>query len=250
MVTTELINYIKEQISLGQTSESIKIILLNQGWNETDIIQALIQINTNTINNNIQPQTFNQKINGKESKVKYILYFFVGLILSFLGLIVGSIWIMVKEKENKMRKFIPVLLGVIISVVFWFIIAGGIQLNNDVTKTTESSNNQSPEVHEIQSDLSTLSPNLTYQVTYGEYNPPFTIGNTTISTYITVKIISEKTITNTEITEAGKQVCTTLDRLQKDVSQVQVETVQTKLMIFSSTKGVGGTCEEWNSGKI
>lgn len=57
MVTAELLNYIKGQISQGQTSEAIKVVLLNQGWSEADISQAFIQAGTNQPNQNTQQST-------------------------------------------------------------------------------------------------------------------------------------------------------------------------------------------------
>lgn len=50
MITPELINYIKDQIFRGQSFETIKTVLLNQGWNEVDISQAISQVGTNLPN--------------------------------------------------------------------------------------------------------------------------------------------------------------------------------------------------------
>ena len=75
----------------------------------------------------------NQNVTEKESKLKYVAYFLLGLVLSILGLLVGIILIVVKEKQAKMRKLIPLLLGVVMSVVVWFVIAGGITFEGTTT---------------------------------------------------------------------------------------------------------------------
>lgn len=44
MVTAELINYLKGQITSGQTPEAIRTTLIGQGWGEPDIAEAFSQI--------------------------------------------------------------------------------------------------------------------------------------------------------------------------------------------------------------
>ncbi|MBI4100802.1 hypothetical protein HY439_03650 [Candidatus Microgenomates bacterium] len=195
--------------------------------------------------------TSNITTEEKESKVKYLVYFLLGLILSVLGLLIGIILIMVKEKQAKMRKLIFLLIGVTLSIVVWFVIAGGIRFEGTTTTSTiNTSQPRSLEEKELVSDLTKLYPSLIFQVAYGEHKPPLTIGNTTISTFVKVEISSDNNISPEIISETGKQVCATLNKLQKSASQVEVATVSKKSVISQSLSGIGGTCEEYNSGEI
>lgn len=193
----------------------------------------------------------NQTTGKKKSKLKYLAYFLLGLVLSVLGLLIGVIWIIVKEEQAKMRKVIALLLGVTLSVVVWFVIAGGITFEGTtMTSTINTSQPRSIEEKEIISDLTKLYPNQNFQVAYGEHKPPLTIGNTTISTFVKVEISSDSDTSPEMISETGKQVCATMDRLQVSVSQVEVATVNKKSVISQSLSGIGGTCEEYSTGEI
>lgn len=183
-----------------------------------------------------------QKAGGIGPKLKYVIYFFLGLVLSILGLLVGIVWIFAKEKQTKIRFLIALLLGVTLSVVFWFIVSGGITIGNGTTLTKGATQQGNIEERMILADLSRLYPNLSFKVLIGEHNPPLTFGNTTISTFVTIGLSSSGAITLEQIDKVGKQVCATLERLELSVSQVQVEA--------ASSRGMGGTCKEWESGEV
>ena len=187
----------------------------------------------------------------KDSKLKYVGYFLLGLFLSVLGLLIGIILIFAKEKQNRMRKLIPLLLGLVASIIVAFILVGGVSFEGTTTTSTiNPSQPRTAEEQELVSDLTKLYPNLTFQVAYGEHKPPLTIGNTTISTFVKVEVSSDTTITPEMVSETGKQVCTTLTRLHKSVSQVEVATVNKKSAVSQSLSGIGGTCDEYNSGEM
>lgn len=265
---------IKEWLLLGETDDQIKEKLASYGFVDVVINNLLNEVRPTTnsnptnpnptlasseaplINSEVLPQPSEALIqtstnipqdNKSESKLKYVFYFIVGFIIPLLGLLIGSLVVIVKEKQNKGRKFIVLLLASIFSLFFWSIVLGSVQLGGPTSKTLSQ---KTPETNEIQSDLLNAIPELNYDVTFGEHNPPLTFGNTTISTFVTVKITSNNTVAPAEITSVGKQVCSTLTKLQKEVSQVQVEIVQGNSSLVKSTQGMGGSCEEWNSGKI
>lgn len=96
MVTDELINYIRGQISQGQSSESIKTTLLSQKWSDTDINEAFSQLGINQSpklpQNRIQTtsstvtETTKEKLGTKSLIVILLLVFLypVGLIGMYL----------------------------------------------------------------------------------------------------------------------------------------------------------------------
>jgi hypothetical protein len=265
---------IKEWLLLGETDDQIKgkladygfvDIVINNLLNEARPITNSSSINSSPtvasvevplVTSEVLPQSTEvlsqtptniSQDNKSESKLKYVIYFLVGFIIPLLGLLIGSLVVIIREKQNKGTKFIVLLLASIFSLFFWNIVLGGVQLGGPTSKTLSQ---KTAETSEIQLDLSTSIPELNYDVTSGENIPPLTFGNTIISTFITVRITSNNTVTPAEITSVGKQVCSTLTKLQKEVSQVQVEIVQSKSSLVKSIQGMGGTCEEWNSGKI
>jgi len=198
-----------------------------------------------------QASTGGETSDRKESKLKYVAYFLLGLFLSILGFLIGTILILAKEKQNRLRKLIPLLLGVVMSIVVAFILVGGVTFEGTTTTSTIYNNQpQSIEEKEMVADLLKLYPNSSFKILYGEHKPPLTIGDTTISTFVTVELSSDENVTPVQIAEVGKQVCTTLSRLQLSVSSVEVQNVSKKSVISSSSRGIGGTCEEYNLGKI
>ena len=103
---------------------------------------------------------------------------------------------------------------------------------------------------EIQSDLTSLPFDFSYNVYYGENTPPIEIGDNIIGSYIAIQVIGKEEITASNISEVGKQVCTTLQRLKKEVNQVQVETSVLGKDQESLVSGIGGTCIEWQEGEV
>lgn len=73
----------------------------------------------------VETSTPIQEAEKKESLVKYVFYFFLGLILPVLGLIVGGNWIIFKEKQKKRWKLAFLLLGFILSMIILFIVFDG-----------------------------------------------------------------------------------------------------------------------------
>ncbi len=73
----------------------------------------------------VEKSTPNQAVEKKEPLPKYLAYFFLGLILSVLGLFIGFNWIILKGKQNKRWKLIFLMLGFILSFIIWTVVAGG-----------------------------------------------------------------------------------------------------------------------------
>jgi len=96
MITPELISYVREQISQGQNSESIKTTLLNQKWSEADINEVLSQVGINQSTqlprSNIQTTTpvttdgTNERLGTKSLVVILLLIFLypIGLVCMYL----------------------------------------------------------------------------------------------------------------------------------------------------------------------
>ncbi len=63
----------------------------------------------------------------KEPLPKYLAYFFLGLILSILGLFIGFNWIIFKGKQNRKWKLIFLMFGFILSLIIWTVFLGGIK---------------------------------------------------------------------------------------------------------------------------
>lgn len=95
MVTTELVNYIRGQISQGQNLETIKTSLLSQKWSEENINEAFSQIGTNQSvqlpQNNTQTvvsaaaDTTSEKLSKKSLVIILLLIFLypVGLLCTY-----------------------------------------------------------------------------------------------------------------------------------------------------------------------
>lgn len=67
MVTAELVNHIREQITQGQDSETIRATLLSQKWSETEINEAFSQIENSQISQNLQGNTQTVVLNTKDT---------------------------------------------------------------------------------------------------------------------------------------------------------------------------------------
>lgn len=103
---------------------------------------------------------------------------------------------------------------------------------------------------ELNKDLSNLPYNFSYNVVYGENIPPIKIGSNVIGSYVAIQVVGEEKITAENISEIGKQTCSTLERLRREVSQVQVETAVVIDGEEPLTSGIGGTCQEWQDGEV
>jgi len=96
MVTAELINYVKGQISRGQNPEAITSALLKQRWNESDIHEVFLEIGINpsapipqSTTPPITAASSGNTKNGKDTKsllvILFLLFFYpVGLLLMYV----------------------------------------------------------------------------------------------------------------------------------------------------------------------
>lgn len=219
-------------------------------------VEAPVSIIPNTpsnqveINNTSTQSSDNQIDSDKESWLKYLGYYFLGFILSIVGLIIGIILITKKESQAKVLKIIVLLLGFLLSIVVFYTMFGG-----KIFKRTTLSNFLMTKADvpwqpkEILLDLNDLYPNLPFQVTYLETDPLSTLENTVISNIVKVEISSENDLTPIMISKIGKQVCKTFARFQKTVGQVELTTIN-NTSTAESPNIISGTCEEYNSNAI
>ncbi len=61
MINKELLDYIKKSKEVGHTNEEIKLTLSKNGWQESNIKEAIDSINNIESNNNYSKQMINQK---------------------------------------------------------------------------------------------------------------------------------------------------------------------------------------------
>jgi hypothetical protein len=93
MINPELLTYIQKQIVAGKTKDQIKTELLQAGWNQTDVIEALLQESTKTTNISTgTPADKPQVLVEKPTSVKVLtaILFFIAIIntpSAFLGTI-------------------------------------------------------------------------------------------------------------------------------------------------------------------
>jgi len=202
---------------------------------------------TNTANEQTissQPPKNIQTTNKSESKLKYILYFLFGFIIPILGLLIGSLMVIIKEKQNKGTKFIVLLIASILSLFFWNMIASGTSFSVSIKGSAF------PAIQTVGDDLKSFALDKKIVLSYTKYNQPITLGTTTFSSLLNAKVLSDKNVSLLEISNIGKQICSSLEKIGTDIDAVQVEVIETKFVVFTTSVDTGGSCDEWLSGKV
>lgn len=285
MVTEQLKDYIHSQIQNGISEEAIRSSLVKRGWSEQDISQAFVSQGMPQENSTISNPSKNVYPNESTTLGKTIITILALIFFYPIGLLLMWGW----SKWPKWLKILitlPILILIIIAIlgILASILLVAINPKSQIEKarcTKECSSSQNVEscisnctsikatanpnpknqqnkasaapssatkliptnsdLKTIQSDLMSTFPNFNFNLNYGEYNPPLTLGTNVISSYLKVEIMSEKTVEKTDVSRVGKKVCNSLEKLQIEVSSVDVGT---------ASKGAGGTCKEWKSGKM
>lgn len=250
MVTPQLIDFIKSQRNLGKNDEQLKQILINSGWKIEDVQLGLSQTTTSPNSVSYSPQQPISPAKSTNSVWEYVIYFFLGTILSLIGLLIGGLWILIKGNQNKLRKFIVLVVGTILSIAILFVLTGGVTVSTSTANPISIVGSATPAMQSVEEGLKSYATDKRIVLSYTKYTRPVTVGNTSFSSVIDTKIYSNKTVSASEVSDIGKQICVTLQQIGASVDSVQVGVTVTKYLFMSSTKGGGGTCEEWNSGKM
>ena len=146
MVTVELINYIRGQLSQGKAKEEIKANLLSQGWNETDINLAFSQSVVNqlaTPQPSINTKVITQTQTGKPKNIfdfkNLKWYEWLAMLPAFFLLVQGgaigaaigflgwgfSLKIIRSESKSKVAK-IFIVVGITIAYYITYFILGSL----------------------------------------------------------------------------------------------------------------------------
>jgi hypothetical protein len=163
-------------------------------------------------------------------------YFLIGLLFSLIGLVGGSLWIKYKEKTNKRDKYIFLLIGSIIPLIFLFQ-----ELTAQTAKKYLYANY--PEIEEVQQELTSRYPEETFSVG-STFDQSFNGNTATSSSTLTVTYNSKKSIAPEEVQDIAATTCLKLTELQKDYTYVSITGIQ-KYWIFHSTYEASRTCDKW-----
>lgn len=133
MITQELLNFIKQNISQGKSKEEVKRTLISGGgWKESDIEEAFRLLGINVQSPiPISPQIPIVLVNKKEdssnlgSKIFYFIYYSVVMGAVIFLLIGGAMFFISSSKELGLALFpilfffLPPILSLIISIVVY-----------------------------------------------------------------------------------------------------------------------------------
>lgn len=146
MVTPELVNYIKAQLSQGKTKEEIKAVLLSNGWKASDLDSAFLQLFPNSVTEKPE-ESIKEDVDKKERKNIFdfknykwyewfaMLPFFTlvvigGMIGGVMGFLGGGLTLTIISKK-KMSLFLKIFLIIVVislSYILSFILAGVVDL--------------------------------------------------------------------------------------------------------------------------
>ncbi len=242
MVTPQLIDYITSQLNRGISPEALTQSLLATGWASVDIQNALLAAqHQNPPVASAQAQSTNIW--------SYIILFLVGCVLTVLGFLPAVLWIVLKGGAHKMRKFIVLITGVIISVFFWWLVAS-IALGESSVSTSMSRTN-AIELRPVRDALEQKFVGSKIRFKDEHYATPIRLDNTSVSSILTAEIVTQnKLLSAEERITAGKQVCNTLQENHILYDIVQISSVResnTGIFTSSMSSGEGATCAEWSS---
>lgn len=173
------------------------------------------------------------------SRKKLVAYFLIGLITSFLGVIVAGLWIAIKVKENKKPRILSLLGGfggaIILAIVFNLIIKPLLVKSY-------------PEFAYIPSALATDYPDAKFNIGFNTTKnlSGQSAGETT--SILTVSVITKQNLTGVDRKDIGVKVCDLLKEHGTNYSNVEVaQTKVSKILIFSFDQSLteGRTCQEW-----
>lgn len=187
------------------------------------------------------------KIKNEHVKLKVILYFLFGLFFNFIGLIIGGLWIKFKAKTNKKPKYIALIIGFGIFILFSYVISPYILMPR-IEKFIYS---KYPELETIKTAVENKYANGKIGVVASS-NKSFGTGQEAITTStMTVSHTAKKALIGKEMQDMGKLVCTTLQSAGKNYDQVGVVSTQSILPIdipfvhLNKTYRITATCDEW-----
>lgn len=182
-------------------------------------------------------------------KLKVILYFLLGLILNFLGLIIGGLWIKFKAKTNQRTKFIALIVGFGVFALFSYVISPYI-LKPQAEKLFYS---KYPEMQTVKTAVESRYTDGKIDLR-ASWKKSFGTGQeaTTTST-LSVQYSAKRQLSGKERQDMGKLVCSTLQSTGKKYDQVGIISVQSLLPIdipfvyLNKTFRITATCEQWTT---
>lgn len=188
-----------------------------------------------------------QKEAGSENvKLKAVFYLIIGLVFNILGLVVGSLWIKFKAKTNRKTKFVALITGFGIYVLFSYVVSPYF-LQPRAEKLLYS---KFPEMLSVKTAVENKYTN--GKVGLGaRWNMSTSNGEKITTTSLIVQYHSKEQLTTKEMQEMGKLVCTVLQSAGKKYDNVGILTVKSFLPIdipfvyFNKTFSINATCEEW-----
>lgn len=146
MVTPELVNYIKVQLSQGKTKEEVRGVLLYNGWNSSDLDSAFLQLFPISVAEKQEDSMKEEIIKKKRENIfdfqNYKWYewfamlpFFTlvvigGMIGGVMGFLGGGLTLTIISKK-KMSLFLKIFLIIVVislSYILSFILAGVVDL--------------------------------------------------------------------------------------------------------------------------
>lgn len=142
MVTPELVNYIKVQLSQGKTKEEVRGVLLSNGWNSSDLDSAFLQLFPISVAEKQEDSMKEEIIKKKRENIfdfqNYKWYEWFAILPFFTLVIVGgmvggvigfsggalTLTIISKEKMSLFLKIFLIIVVISISYLLSFILAG------------------------------------------------------------------------------------------------------------------------------
>lgn len=184
-----------------------------------------------------------KKVN-ENVKLKVIVYFLVGFLLNFFGLIIGGLWIKFKARTNLRPKITALVVGAAISLFLSYVV-GPYFLEPQAERLLYS---KFPEMQTVKDSVQAKYPDGKIGLGYSFFKSGSS-GKTTST--LSISYSSQHQLSGKEMQDIGKLACTTLQSTGKNYDQVGIINVvsqipvQIPFLYFNKTYRLVATCDEW-----
>jgi len=179
----------------------------------------------------------------KHFRLKIIIYFIAGFNFGYIGLIVAGLWIKFKTKINKQAKFIALIIGFGVFLLYHYILTPYI-LDPQAEKSLFS---KYPETQTIKTAVKSKYTDGKVKVGI-TWNKSLTTQGQPTTSFLTVEYDSIRKLTQGEMQDISKLTCNALRSTGKNYDEVSIINVYSYLPINVGINGslrMTATCNEW-----